>query len=361
MILYSILRQVTSMTPMQVRKKPPESSPFEHAVSQLISSILIVSLAVALGAITLVVYSDLILKPIEKSAYIAVEGNVSKPAEYEVFTLRHLQGDVGYFGNHGEGYPLYIQASSGSLSAKAVPDPAEITWKPGMILYVYRNTTDFVVTDDLSTIAGAQKFDGSEIQVSVVDSTNDILIYSKSQGIGGSVEEEFPRGPGFTIYGWERFTSPPAPTSSDQHWATMVVDGNRDNNRRFHLQHNQLNNRFEFALRTTQMATTNQQARWIQSPSGPQQDVWYCITGTYNQTDGRIRLYINGNEVSSSTLDSSGIAPSPGFYQIGGPQGVTFSSVANQRKLLGDVRGVTTVEEVLLPDEILSIYSKGNP
>ncbi|PWR73502.1 PKD domain-containing protein [Methanospirillum stamsii] len=166
------------------------------------------------------------------------------------------------------------------------------------------------------------------------------------------------RGPGFTVYGWLRFTQPPTPSAPDERWATLVVDGNSDNSRRYHLLHSQQNTQFEMFFKTV-----NEANGWQHAPEsfGPVQGVSYLLVAAYDQTDGIGRLYVNGVEAASRTYDTSGIAPSPNLYQVGGPSGIYYSGTANQRRLRGDVGGVNTIENVLLGPEIQTMYEDGPP
>jgi len=80
----------------------------------------------------------------------------------------------------------------------------------------------------------------------------------------------------------------------------------------------------------------------------------------YTHIDGRGRLYVNGVEVASMTYDTSGIAPSPDLYQVGGPDGI-FYPTEGLRRLRGDDGGVGTVNRVMLLSEIQARYNAGPP
>ena len=60
------------------------------------------------------------------------------------------------------------------------------------------------------------------------------------------------------------------------------------------------------------------------------------------------------------TYDTSGIAPSPDLYQVGGPDGI-FYPTEGLRRLRGDVGGVGTVNRVMLLSEIQARYNAGPP
>jgi hypothetical protein len=175
----------------------------------------------------------------------------------------------------------------------------------------------------------------------------------------------YSRYPGFTAEGWVKWNINPVPTASNQAWATIVVDGTTDNNRRYQLQHNSDNSKFEFALVTATMAGSgNPSGTWVASTTKPVSGAWYHVTGVYNKTPGTMAIYVNSVLESSKKVDSSGLRASPGKYQVGGPPGISWPGVppAGQlRKLNGDLRSVTTYEEAFSQAEILAHYQAGVP
>lgn len=343
------------------------------AVSALIGVILMIALTVVLAAIISAVLFGLISSTSHKSAYIVADAQYTLATGYPSVMLSHLQGDSGHLSGSGAGYPLSIRITSGGSSGTVIPDPAGLIWSPGIRLFIVKTGTGYIVTADPARITGTlQAFPGSEVQVSVIDIANNILVFEKTVGIAGispnitpsptitPTPTPIPRGPGFSVSGWIRFTSPPTPTKTDQNWAAVVVDGNADSNRRYHLHHNYNNSKFEFAFRTARMASKGQAASNIQSASGPVENQWYYLAGVYNQTQGKVRLYVNGVESASMTLDTSGIASSPGFYQTGGPSGITFGSGVHVRQLRGDVTGISILDQAMNQPEVQSIYQSGH-
>lgn len=360
-----------NMTEIQELLNTSRPDKRESAVSALIGVILVLFLMVLLTGIISAVLMGFLSGMSFKSAYIVVDAQYSTQNGYPSVTLMHLQGDPGYLSEAntgGTGYPLIIRIETVDGSSVVVPLPPGQIWKPGTLLFVTHSDTGYVVTADRTQIPGSRlNFPGNDIRISVIDALNQVLVYSKTFIINGTpantsqnnTTPEFLRGAGYSVSAWIRFTSPPSPTSPDQNWATVVVDGDRDSNRRFHLQHSSDNSRFEFAFRTAQMAAGGRSASYIQSPSGPVQNQWFHVAGVYNQTSGVIRLFVNGAEVASRILDSSGIAASPGLYQTGGPDGIRFNSAINQRKLRGEIQGISTIDEEMFPAEIRSVYTTG--
>ena len=44
---------------------------------------------------------------------------------------------------------------------------------------------------------------------------------------------------------------------------------------------------------------------------------WYCVAGTYNKTDGMMRLYVNGKEVAGKTIGKSGVQTANADVRLG--------------------------------------------
>lgn len=121
------------------------------------------------------------------------------------------------------------------------------------------------------------------------------------------------------------------------------------------------NTKFEFSYKTKNMEKNGQSATYVWSTSGPIQNNWYFLAGVYNQSDGKTRLYVNGVlETTHWMTDTSGMASSPGKYQLGGPDGVFYGGY-NRGRLPGDVRGVSIVEQAVLEPELVTLYQSGPP
>ncbi|MCP1715000.1 hypothetical protein J2T58_000848 [Methanocalculus alkaliphilus] len=163
---------------------------------------------------------------------------------------------------------------------------------------------------------------------------------------------------GFTVEAWVKWNKNPAPGSNNERWATVVIDGNTDSNRRYHLLHNHGNTRFEIAIRTPDSTGVGD---YIQSDTQPMEGIWYYLTGVYNQETGHLLIYVNGNPERSLGVSTVGLRPSPGAYQVGGPDGITFGGSLNQRKFDGEIRGLSTYERALSPAEIQTRFNAGLP
>ncbi len=166
--------------------------------------------------------------------------------------------------------------------------------------------------------------------------------------------------PGFTIEAWVKWNTDPNPGSNtSKKWATIVVDGTTDNNRRYQFEHNSDNTKFEFALATTSMTGSG---TWVNSiQTTPVIGIWYYVTGVYNQTPGTMAIYVNGTMESWKNVDSSGLRASSGNYQVGGPLGITYASTAHQRIFDGYIRGLNKYERAMSQAEITTNFAKGIP
>lgn len=220
-------------------------------------------------------------------------------------------------------------------------------WSPGERLVV--------------TYAGARAIRDVKL-IYAVPSVSAVLAsaYFSGNSTPANTTPVFTRYPGFTAEGWVKWNVPPNPGSdTTSKWATIVVDGTTDNNRRYHLQHNSDNTKFEFALAT---ATMGSSGTWVASTTTPGKGTWYYVTAVYNRTPGTMAIFVNGIQESGKTVDSTGLRASPGKYQVGGPAGIQWPGPASMlRKLNGDVRGVKTYEEAFSQAEILAHYQAGVP
>ena len=174
----------------------------------------------------------------------------------------------------------------------------------------------------------------------------------------------YSRYPGFTAEAWMKWTRSPTPVlpaEDDQRWATIVVDGDNDNNRVYVIGHDRTNAHIQFGFRTA-----NNFYGSINSRTVPVEGVWYHAVEVYNQTPGTFTVYVNGiidNGDGTGINDNSGMYSSPGLYRVGGPAGISYGIpvVAAQRKFNGDISGLHTYQEALSQAEILAHYTAGVP
>ncbi len=90
---------------------------------------------------------------------------------------------------------------------------------------------------------------------------------------------------GISIDAWVKWAITP---SSGNRYANLVTKGESDSNMQYALQHDSNNDRFEFAVRTTQGR------RFVQSAGGIQKDTWYHVVSSYSAATGKLSLSVNG-------------------------------------------------------------------
>lgn len=220
-------------------------------------------------------------------------------------------------------------------------------------MYLVRNNSGLLIADSPASVTGNIGFFPGVWTITIIDITSHVLVAQHTVTLKGKTSSPpvvYTRYPGFTAEAWVKWNSPPDPgTDTTRKWATVVVDGTTDNNRRYQIQHNSDNSKFEFALATT-----------IMSGSG----TWYYVTGVYNKTPGTMAIFVNGVNEGGKTVDSSGLRASPARYQVGGPSGITWQNpppATQQRKFNGEIRGLKTYEGALSQAEILAHCSSGVP
>jgi hypothetical protein len=333
-------------------------------VSELIAEILMVFLIIAIAIIVLVMILGVSL-PAQKTAYIVTSASGLKVSGYSVVKIDHSQGDpVSLYPGSKDRYSLQFTMTNGSATYSAVPLPAAVTkgWRSGDSLYLVRNTSGVMLTDSFLSVPGNIGFSPGAWTISIVDKTSDVLVAQHTVILSGNTSSPptgYTRYPGFTVEAWVKWNIPPnSGGDTTRSWATIVVDGDRDANIRYHLQHNSDNTKFEFAAAT---ATSRQ---YGQSTTTPVAGTWYHVAGVYNKTDpaNRLRLYVNGVNEKSIAIDGGGLKTSPNRYQVGGPAGIQWpGSTSMLRKFNGDIRGLATYEEAFSKAEILAHYQAGVP
>ena len=335
----------------------------ESGVSEIISAVLAIILVIALAAIIGAIFLGWAV-PLQKTAYIATQAtpvNISNASAVQLFLS---QGEtVSLAPSAANGLPLKFSLTNGSVTHNVVPLPGTASqgWKPGTSLILFRNTSGSWVTDSLSSVKNNTGFSNGTWTVNIIDATSDILIAQHTIYLsGGGAPSPYPRYPGFTVEAWIKWNSVPQPSSDDQKWATIVVDGNSDNNRRYQLQHDQTNKFFEFARQKKSGGMT-----YIQSTTSPSMGTWYYIVGIYNQTPGTMSIFVNGVReygINTGGTDTSGLRASTGPYQIGGPAGIQWPNSANMlRKFNGNIRGLSTYESAMGSTEVASRFTAGLP
>ena len=239
-----------------------------------------------------------------------------------------------------------------------VPNPVTITGTNlfGATSVTFGGTTaTFSVTNGTSISATAPIIHAAGLVNIVVITPN---------GTATGTYTYFTSYPGFTVDAWVKWNIPPNPgTDNKRKWATIVVDGENDTTRRYHLQHNDVNSRFEFAVR-------NPNEHYLQSSTPPVANTWYYVVGVYNQTDpgNGLKLYVNGAMVNSASIGNGALKASPHRIQFGGSAGITYLNnpvsggyQTDNRKFDGSFRGLHMHEWAIGPAEVASRFAAGLP
>lgn len=417
----------------------------DQAVNEIIGSILIVILVIALAAVIVSLFLGLVdLAP--KSAFIAPDITNQTITGKNVIKLYNKGGDTATLNMSGQGHyamGVYIDSSTGST--RAIPLLQTLQFRPGDTLYVYNWTNGYGITNNISDLSASsvRTLPPGNIGIRLVDENSHNLIAKWNLSVSGSspapvsppaasftgsplvgnvplavqftdtstgaptawswnfgdgytgtaqnpahtytspgtytVSLNATNGggsntktqtgyitatePGFTAEAWVRWTKNPTPTSDDQRWAMIVVDGDNDANRVYQIGHDQLNTRFEFRIATVN-TTANPWGGMIQSDVQPLAGVWYHVAEVYNQTPGAFNIYVNGVKqvgIGVWSPDNSGMKSSTGIIQRGGPEGIYYNWAPGQRKFDGDIRGLKTYQGALSPQQILEHYQAGVP
>jgi hypothetical protein len=335
----------------------------DSGVSELISAVLAVILVIALAAIIGAIFLGWAI-PMQKTAYIATQAtpvNISNASAVQLFLA---QGEtVSLAPSTAYGLPVKFSLTNGSATVYMVPLPGTAShgWKPGTSLILFRNASGSWVTDSTAYVKNNTGFSNGTWTVNIIDANSDVLIAQHTVSLNGSgAPAPYPIYPGFTVEAWVKWNIPPNPGSdTTRKWATIVVDGTTDNNRRYHLQHNSDNTKFEFAIAT---ATMTGSGTWVASTTTPGSGTWYHVIGVYNQTPGTMTIYVNGIQEDGKLVGSSGLRSSPAKYQVGGPAGIQWPGPTSMlRKFDGNTRGLYTYERAMGTPEVYSRYTAGLP
>jgi hypothetical protein len=151
-------------------------------------------------------------------------------------------------------------------------------------------------------------------------------------GIGGNAA--------FSMSAWVRWGVDPA---TGNQWANIASNGNSGSGQ-FWLQHAQLNNRFEFAVKTS--VTRN----YVQSKTAPVSGQWYHVVGVYDGS--ALHIYVNGVLDDNSSVALTGtVSPYVSTYQF--DIGIDNSII---RSFQGDIDEVQLFGGALSTSQISALY-----
>lgn len=141
-----------------------------------------------------------------------------------------------------------------------------------------------------------------------------------------------------TLLAWLKWDIDPSLGNS---YASII---NKFADNHYRLQHNNANENFEFAIRTTPNGD-----RWVDSTTIPQKDKWYLLVGTYDGAD--LKIYVNGN-LENTASHGGDLVTSISDLNIG-------RRTANDRFFNGIIDEVAIFDRALSESEIENIYLRG--
>ena len=417
----------------------------ECGISEIISTVLVIILVIALTAVIGAVVLGWAV-PVQKTAYIVTQATPVTITKASVVQLFMSQGEsVSLAPATTSGLPIKFLLTNGSATYNFIPLPgvASQGWKPGTPLILFRNASGSWITDSTASVKNNTGFSNGTWTVTIIDANSNALIaqhnvdlivdgktpapvsppvanftgsprsglvpliiqfsdtstggtptaWSWNFGDGDTTNSTIKNPihrymnngtypvsltvtnidgsntktqngyitvtslPGFTVEAWIKWNIDPYPVDNLNKWATIVVDGTSDRNRRYQLEHDQNNTRFEFAIATATKGTQ------VWSSTTPVANIWYYLVGVYNQTDPtnyRLKIYVNGSFEKSVTSEAGGLNASPNQYHVGGPTGIPWPS-SMLRKFNGNIRGLKTYERAMSPAEITYKFATGLP
>lgn len=165
------------------------------------------------------------------------------------------------------------------------------------------------------------------------DGENDFLSVENSAELNPTTD--------LTVSLWLRWAVDPSSGSQN----TNVLSKNGEN--QYQIQHSNNNSKFEFAVETTDGR------KWIQSLTGPQNNKWFHVVGTYSSSREEMSIFVNG--VKEKTRSQEGkILPSDAPLLIGKHE--DFS-----RYFHGSVDEVKIFNKVLSDEEIEQEFHNYQP
>ncbi|MFA5395194.1 MAG: LamG domain-containing protein [Methanomicrobiales archaeon] len=330
----------------------------ESAVVEPIGVLLMVGLVALAGLIVGVVWFGAFEGMLTEPALFtgtATAYNIEGKDSVQGIKIISKGGDVLSFQDKAGGKPAYITLirPDGNRAVLTYGTGTD-KFSPGDTLYIStlsRNNATYQLTKEQPASKGA--LENGTWRVIITDGTLDVPLLSVSVLITGDVVEG---NPGFSVESWVKWNKIPAPESNNEKWATIVVKGDSDANRAYHLQHNMDNSRFEFA------AATSNKGSNVQSSTSPQKDIWYHVVGIYDQNEGKIAIYVNGTmEKSNTNMEKDGLRSSVGSYQVGKPDGIFYNNNIGTRRFDGTISGLEIYGRRLTDAEIVAHATAGHP
>lgn len=157
----------------------------EEGVNEVLATILLVVLVVALAAVILsIALGWVVLQP--KSAYIPPGVEVLDVGGEEVISLTSKGGDPAVLtpGNIGL-YSLAIYLDTPGGTEKVTPAAGVDTWNPGQTLYIYNTGSGLAAAYSLPETPDS--LPSGEAKLRIVDENAKLLVYQKGLAFGSTV------------------------------------------------------------------------------------------------------------------------------------------------------------------------------
>lgn len=348
----------------------PEQRPFqkiqwqdESAVVEPMGILLMVGLVALADLIVGVVWFDTfdgLLKEPALFTGTAAAHNIGGNDSVQGIKIVSKGGDVLSFQDTTGGKPAYITLirPDGNRALITYGNGTE-KFSPGDTLYITalsRQNVTYLLAKEQPVPKGA--LENGTWRLTIVDGNLDVPLLSVSVLITGDAVEEDPIIfiSGFSVESWIKWNINPKNAPANGKRATIVVKGDGDSNRAYHLQHDGTNSHFEF------FAATKTKSGFIYSSTEPQKGIWYHVVGIYDQNEGKIAIYVDGiQETSNTNVGIDGIRSITGPYQVGSPAGITWGTQNDARRFDGTISGLKTYGRRLPDAEIVAHAAAGHP
>jgi len=160
----------------------------DPAINEIIASVLILILVIALAAVVASLFLGLVdLAP--KSAFIAPDITNQTITGKNVIKLYNKGGDTAALNMSDQGpYAMGVYVDMSTGSTRAVPLSQTLQFRPGDTLYVYNNTNGYGITNNISDLSASsvQTLPSGQVGIRLVDEKSKVLIAKWDGSIGGS-------------------------------------------------------------------------------------------------------------------------------------------------------------------------------
>ena len=388
-----------------------------NAVSPVVGTILLIAITIILVVTVALLLTGTMT--IGTSTYVHVAPHLeSGTGNTTYFTIENSAGGSILLEQQSDsGYAFVLTKPDGTTVLPSLPPSTEnILFGPGTEVSIYQNSSgDYVLTPDQATAASGASgsvpngiwyinlvnqeqsliiakyqllVSGSSGNVSAVPVPPDAVAYfdfedgfddltdngnngtnngaTLTEGVSGtgvafdgdawiSISDDPTLNPRdeMTVESWVKWTIDPR---TGDKWANILNKGDGDHGTQYQLQHDQNNNKFEFALAVERGdGTIQRQVVWQDELVPIQDNEWYHIVGTYSNTDEKVALFVNGQKQEERTFSQRN--------GTGNQIRVTDDDLTlgrndqSGRYFEGVLDGVTVYDRRLTDAEILAAYN----